>query len=75
MYSFIMLISLGRNKATTTTFEPNLKQPLSNTGQGDGHWPGPYLEFSENGTRLQLTGNSKGRTYKAMHFPPLSNKG
>lgn len=39
----------GENKTTTTIFEPNLKQTLLNTIQDDGHKPGSYLEFPENG--------------------------
>ena len=39
----------GENKNATINFEPNLKQVLLNTGQDDGHWPGPYPGFPENG--------------------------
>jgi hypothetical protein len=34
--------------ATTTTFEPSLKQALLNLGQDDGHWPGLYSGLPEN---------------------------
>lgn len=47
-----LLIPLGENKTTTTIFELNLMQVLLNTGHDDGYWPGPHLEFPENGTNL-----------------------
>lgn len=46
------LLSPCESKIATTNFEPNLKQVLLNTGQGDGHWSGPYPAFPENGCEL-----------------------
>lgn len=34
------------------SFEPNLKQVLLNSGQEDGHWPGPYPGLPENNCEL-----------------------
>lgn len=39
-----LLMPLVENKTATTMFEPKLKQALLNSGQEDGHWPGPYWD-------------------------------
>lgn len=54
-------------------FEINLKQDLWNSGQGDGHWPGPYPKFPENDCRWHYSGACNGKTLKAMYFLPSSN--
>lgn len=52
-YKCLPLLSQpGKNKASTTILEPNLKQALLKTGQDHGCWPDPYLEFPEYGSKL-----------------------
>lgn len=65
----------GKTNITTIIFETNLKQALLTAHQNDGHFPGAYPEFSENGTKLHKMGACNDKTHKAMHFLPLSNQG
>lgn len=61
--------------ATTTIFMPNWKQALFNPDQEDGHWPGPYLGFPENGHKLHQTGVYKGKLHKAIELPAFVQLG
>ena len=40
-------LEIARRKTSSSIIE--LKQAFFNTGQEDGHWPGPYPGFPENG--------------------------
>lgn len=53
LISVLSLKSPGENKTTTTVFEPNLKQALSNIGQDNGYWPGLYLGLPKNDSEIR----------------------
>lgn len=63
-----VFVPLGENTISTTTVEPNLKKALLNTGQDNGHWPDPYPEFPENGSKLHLSEAYKGKPHKTVYF-------
>lgn len=69
----ILLILPGKDKMTTTMFEPNLKQALLNNGQDNGHWPGLYPGFPEHGTTLHYPEAYEGKPHKATYFLHSSN--
>lgn len=64
-----------KTKITTIIFETNLKQALLTRSQKDGHFPGAYSEFSENGTKLHKAEACDGKPHKVRYFLPLSNRG
>lgn len=73
----MLLIPLGKNMTTTTIFESNFKQSLLNTDQGDDrHGVGPYLIFSENGTKLHLSKAYRGKLHRlhSSHLHPFRCK-
>lgn len=48
----LVLIPLGKSKATTIVCDPNLKQAVLNTGKDVGHWSATYLGFPRDGLEL-----------------------
>lgn len=50
-----MVNATDESRTATTSFEPNLKQALLNTGQFNEQGPGTYLGFPEYGTKLQIS--------------------